>query len=410
MFLKNLTNKYNLTQILLLVIALLIPLEKTSMRIAIVVVSLVSIFNGEYKVFFKRTSWIKLIPTILWVLPFLQLLFLNKLNIHWAHLETKLSLLIFPVIIVLGFKLNKDFIYEIIRVFIIGCCFSIIICLIHSSYDFIVFKKSNYFFYKKLSFLHHPSYYSMYLNLAIGLLYLNIISLNTKFKINKKWSWRLIISFTIFVILISSRTGWITNFIINSLFIIILMKMKFFNRKHLIIGFAILLSLGGLVNTSTSIKNRYTEIIKHTLYAKEQSNYPSSTNTRIKAWKSATELVLKKWILGTGTGESKVELNKIYDLKGFTQLKKKNTNTHNQFLQYLLDHGVIGFIFLIFFTIILLILSLREKDYMYALFIFIMTINFMTESILETQSGIVFFALFNTLFFFNWIDRKRAFH
>ena len=84
MFLKNLTNKYNLTQILLLVIALLIPLEKTSMRIAIVVVSLVSIFNGEYKVFFKRTSWIKLIPTILWVLPFLQLLFLNKLRELWT--------------------------------------------------------------------------------------------------------------------------------------------------------------------------------------------------------------------------------------------------------------------------------------------------------------------------------------
>ena len=410
MFFKNLSNKYNLTQILLLVIALLIPMEKTTMRIAIVFVSLVCILKGDFKVLFKRTSWIKLIPTVLWVLPFLQLFFLNKLNVHWGHLETKLSLLILPIVIVLGIKLKEDFIYEIIRVFIIGCCFSIVICLINSSYNFIVFKNSNYFFYKKLSFLHHPSYYSMYLNLAIGFLYLNIISTSPKIEIDKNWSWRLIISFTIFVILVSSRTGWMTNIIINSLFIIILMKIKFFKSKHLIVGFGILLALGGLVNSSTSIKNRFNEIIKYTLYAKEQSNYPSSTNTRIKAWESATELVREKWILGLGTGESKIELNKIYELKGYHQLKHKNINTHNQFLQYLLDHGLIGFIFLIFFTIILLIFSLRDKNYMYALFIFIMMINFMTEAILETQSGIVFFALFNTLFFFNWIDRKRAFH
>ena len=101
MFLKNLTNKYNLTQILLLVIALLIPLEKTTMRIAIIIVSLVCILKGDYKVFLKRTSWIKLIPTALWVLPFLQLFFLSKLNVHWSHLETKLSLLLFPFLVIL---------------------------------------------------------------------------------------------------------------------------------------------------------------------------------------------------------------------------------------------------------------------------------------------------------------------
>ena len=123
MFFKNLSNKYNLTQILLLVIALLIPMEKTTMRIAIVFVSLVCILKGDFKVLFKRTSWIKLIPTVLWVLPFFQLFFLNKLNVHWGHLETKLSLLILPIVIVLGIKLKEDFIYEIIRVFIIGCCF-----------------------------------------------------------------------------------------------------------------------------------------------------------------------------------------------------------------------------------------------------------------------------------------------
>jgi O-antigen ligase len=117
-------------------------------------------------------------------------------------------------------------------------------------------------------------------------------------------------------------------------------------------------------------------------------------------------LIQKNWLTGFGTGIGRIELNKTYVSKGYISLKKKNTNTHNQYLQYLLDHGIIGFLFLFFLTIIMLIISLKERDYVYTIFIFLLIINFMTESILETQSGIVFFALFNTIFFFHWINKK----
>ena len=406
MFLKNLTNKYNLTQILLLVIALLIPLEKTTMRIAIIVVSLVCILKGDYKVFLKRTSWIKLIPTALWVLPFLQLFFLSKLNVHWSHLETKLSLLLFPFFILIGVELKKNFINELLKIFIVGCSISIIICLANSTFNFIYNNHSDSFYYKKLSFIHHPSYYSMYLNFAIGILYINLVSKVNELKIQKKWSWILIISFTIFIVLVSSRTGWISNVIINSIFMIVLIKRKFFKKRDLLVGFILLLTAGVFINISSPIKNRFNEIIKHTLYSKKQSNYPSSTSTRIKAWKSTVELIQKNWLTGFGTGIGRIELNKTYVSKGYISLKKKNTNTHNQYLQYLLDHGIIGFLFLFFLTIIMLIISLKERDYVYTIFIFLLIINFMTESILETQSGIVFFALFNTIFFFHWINKK----
>ena len=323
MFLKKLTYKYNLTELFLLLISFLIPLEKTTMRIAIVVIAIVAFIKGNYKVLSTKSSLLKLTSTLLWIFPFLQLLILNELNIHWSHLETKLSLLLFPVIILLVSELKKDFIYELLRIFIIGCSLSIVICLIHSSYDLIIYKDSNSFFYKRLSFLHHPGYYAMYLNFAIGLIYLNMISSDSKLKIENKWSWTLIIAFTLFIVLISSRTGWISNLIINSVFIIILIKMKFFNRKHLITGFVMLFALGGLVNLSTSLKNRFNEIIKYTIYAKEQSSYPSSTSTRIKAWESAGELIKKNWLFGLGTGRGGVELNKTYDSKEYFSLKKK---------------------------------------------------------------------------------------
>ncbi|MBM78679.1 MAG: hypothetical protein CL846_09365 [Crocinitomicaceae bacterium] len=409
MFLKNIISKYNLTQILLLVTALLIPLEKTSMRIILGIITLVVLITGKYTAFSNKKSWIKLSLTLLWIIPFIQLIILIILNGSWENWEEpliiKLSLLLFPIFIFLGFELKKDFIYELIRVFLIGCCISVSICLLYALYNFLDTNNTTHFFYRELSYFHHPSYFSMYLNFAIGILYLNIISPYYQFE--KKWSWTLIIAFTLFIVLASSRTGWISNFLINSTFIIILIKKQFFTKKHLLIGFAIIALLVTIVNVSPSLKIRFDEMINNTVYANQQSNSTSSTSTRKKAWESSTVLIKQNWLFGLGTGLGKNELNKIYDLKGYDSLKEDNTNTHNQYLQYLLDHGIIGLSFLVFFTIIMLFISFNDKYYLYTLFLIIMIINFMTESILETQSGIVFFAFFNTLFFYNWIDKKH---
>ena len=117
-------------------------------------------------------------------------------------------------------------------------------------------------------------------------------------------------------------------------------------------------------------------------------------------------MINQKIIFGYGEGFSGVELNKLYKNKGYEQLENKNLNSHNQFLQCFLDHGLIGGCTIIFFTIIMLSKSLKTKDYLYSLFLILITINFLTESILETQSGVVFFAVFNTLFFFQWVNKN----
>jgi O-antigen ligase len=50
---------------------------------------------------------------------------------------------------------------------------------------------------------------------------------------------------------------------------------------------------------------------------------------------------------------------------------------------------------------------LKQKKYIYTLFLVIIIINFMTESILETQSGVIFFAFFNTIFFYDCFNNKN---
>ena len=103
---------------------------------------------------------------------------------------------------------------------------------------------------------------------------------------------------------------------------------------------------------------------------------------------------------------SKKVLQEQYKKDGYDYMYKKNYNSHNQYLQVLLDHGIFGFLILAFFTFGMLYASLKQKDFIYALFLAIMILNFMTESVLETQSGVIFFAFFNTVFFFQWFNKK----
>ena len=87
-------------------------------------------------------------------------------------------------------------------------------------------------------------------------------------------------------------------------------------------------------------------------------------------------------------------------------MHKKNFNAHNQFLQVLIDHGLIGLLILLFYSFFMIYSSIVKKKFIFTIFLCIIILNFLTESILETQSGVIFFAFFNTILFFDWFNLK----
>jgi O-antigen ligase len=161
-----------------------------------------------------------------------------------------------------------------------------------------------------------------------------------------------------------------------------------------------------VIYKNRTIQSRFNEIITYTFQKVDQKKVPSSTTARKKIWSTTLKLVKEKWITGYGTGLSKKVLQEQFKKDGYDFFSKKNYNTHNQYLQVFLDQGIFGFSLLMFFTFGMLYASLKQKNFIYALFLVVMILNFMTESILETQSGVIFFAFFNTIFFFQWFDKK----
>ena len=146
----NSLNKKNILKLFILVIAFILPFKKIIIRYSLVLFALFCLFIADYKQLKDRQNWIKLSLTSLWILPFLQLLILNKLEIHWEHLMTKLRLLIIPIIIITCYKPFEIKIGKVLKFFTLGCLISVLFCM------FILF--FHIIFWKILKLLITPLY------------------------------------------------------------------------------------------------------------------------------------------------------------------------------------------------------------------------------------------------------------
>ena len=402
----NYLNKFKILNFLLLSIPFLLPIEKTTVRFLMAIFTVASLIYGDYSQLKIKKNWIKLSIISLWLLPFIQLLLLNRIDEFLNNLITKITLFLIPILILIGYQSNKINLSRILKFFIYGTVSSCLFCLINALISYYFLKNDNAFTYTSLSLFHHPTYFTMYLNFVVGIIYLNNLKPIKNFKLPTNLSLIIISFLSFFILFASSRIGWITNILVHLFFISYMLYEKKISRKAIIYFLVLMVPFSTVIYTNKTIQSRFNEIIFYTFQKVDQKKVPSSTSDRKKIWSTSLKLVKEKWITGYGTGLSKKVLKEQFKKDGYDFFFKKNYNSHSQYLQVFLDQGVFGFLLLVFFTFGMLFASLKQKDFVYALFLVVMILNFMTESILETQSGVIFFAFFNTIFFFQWFNKK----
>ena len=101
-----------------------------------------------------------------------------------------------------------------------------------------------------------------------------------------------------------------------------------------------------------------------------------------------------------GTGDSKDELLKEYEKQGMAGAIENKLNTHNEYYQVIVGIGVIGFVLFLLSIFIPLGFAFKSNNVFYMFFILIIIFNFLSESMLETQAGVMFYAFFNSLLCF----------
>lgn len=133
-------------------------------------------------------------------------------------------------------------------------------------------------------------------------------------------------------------------------------------------------------------------------FANDGSVNGHSFTMRFFYLKAAMCAINEKWLFGTGTGDVQDKMNECYSHSGSPLEKEWYKRPHNQFITVLVALGVVGltvFLFSLFFPVFYL---RKQLDAMFWMFFISALISFLFEDTLETQSGLSFFAIFNTLF------------
>ncbi len=309
-------------------------------------------------------------------------------------LEVKLSLLLFP----LGFYFTGNYLPrrdKIIKAFLYGITVGVLAMWGRALFRYWQSGNSDYLGYSELSFIMHTSYYAMYVSWALFILITNYFSAVSKRYFPSYVYWALFVLFTVTIFLLASKTGIIV-WLLLMLYAVVLFYLT--TRK---IGQILMVLFSGialfvlLLSANKKLFLRFREAY-HVLVLNESGKAFSSTTARSRIWPLAVDLI-KQQPLGYGTGAEKATLTQAYLKNDMTEAYEKQLNAHNQFLQTALAIGILGLLLLIILFIRFLVVGYIYDEWLLFGFAFITMVNFITESMLETQAGVVFFAFFYTL-------------
>jgi len=315
-------------------------------------------------------------------------------------LEVKFSLLVFPLLFsTIDYQwLDRKYVQRIFNFFIIGTIISCMLCIGNALVTYMGDHRFEVFYYKDLSMFHHPSYMAMYITFAVVIILYNMMNKWSTYGMKWKISWLvLLVFYNVFIITLASKAGIISLGLVYGIAITYALERTRY-RLSTIFGF-FLIALVCLYMFFPYSYKRMT--VARASVEKENLDNKSTEGSvlRMLIWQSSLEIIKDNFLIGVGTGDVEDALVKKYQEKGISMAAEQRLNAHNQYIQTYLAIGLPGFLILALMLFLPAWQAFRRYNLVYFLFLSIMAFNFIFESMLEAQSGVVFYAFFNVFLF-----------
>ena len=232
----------------------------------------------------------------------------------------------------------------------------------------------------------HPSYLAVYLCVAVAAWYLT--------RAHAPWpAWADLSALLVLcagVVLSGSKAGWIMLALLLPLLLIWCWHVE---RTRWMLSSAIVgsaLFTGGLVAFWPSARERVMEAWSAASEKEHAVDASTSSEVRWITWSAAWSLFTEAPMLGTGTGDIKDELVRVYQERGNNYARERRLNAHDQFLQSAACLGVLGLMSLLA-MVLLPLFRPRAYGRLGVVVGLVWLVNMSVESMLEVQSGTVFF-------------------
>jgi O-antigen ligase len=332
-------------------------------------------------------------------------LFSTNVNEGFKSLTPLITAFILPFILLICNDLYKKKINLLLFAFLLGNLLTLTLCVINSFIDSTHISENGWFFqasldenlnffesfvigknqfaYVNFSLFKHPSYFAMYSIFSMG-----ILTYFARIRHIKRWVIILLLFYLfIGVYLISSRAGILTAF----LYFLFSSYIYFRNKRLFLLKFpAVIIALTGALMLIFSQSR-----LQKTVPDKQQVSEKGTT--RIELWESSLELASKHPLWGLGIADVNAAREELY-AKNNVHERMFDKNSHNQYLETWLNTGIFGLIILILLLLIPFIQSIKDKNYLLTLFLFIVGFNFLFESMLQRFQGGSFIFFFLSLF------------
>lgn len=331
----------------------------------------------------------------LFLLYLIGLTYSTNLVYGWKDIGMKVSFAIFPIFFILyDFKINGK---VIVRIFLMGVFASIMINLFFAIKEWIELSHGighnlYYFTGSQFSKIMHRGYWATYI--TIGFFFLVITSLESLKEHKKKWIQTALGAFIILIFIYLSASK--TAILITSLIGLWILYELYFHLKMKLISIGvilfILIAYVGLSQMNNRLNVRFVEMITATVKPLSEIDVddPGSTGARRMTWDASLSLIKENFWIGTGTGDIKDELIKRNWKKGYSLVAEEELNSHNQWLNTQLTIGVLGTVTLLFIFITNFRIAKKNKFEKWRKgVLWILFFSLLTESVLETQVGIM---------------------
>lgn len=383
---------YTLSFYALLLIMACLPLSIKLTSISIVVFLFSYIIESTVKVNFQL-NWNLLSLSFLAIFfaIFFSLIYSENMQYAWTNIEKSLSLFLFPLVMVTGFKLSKPQIrllmnfFAVCQLLLTSICY--VVAVIKSGQLYPSYDQQNFYYafafardsYTKPIGGIHPGYFSMYILFSISIILDRILNAQGKRKI-------IIMSIAVIfllvnILLLASKIHLVVAFLLILYFTISVEKRSIV-RVALLAVVLILMTVG---YNDGQIRYRL------------QNELTYSFEDKYQQWSTALKIWSKSPILGVGVGDFQDALNDLYRENGFKD--NLGNNPHNQWLHFLISTGLVGAGLFTFAMFLIILDAFRSRDFACIAFSGIISISMLVESVLATQKGIVFFTIFALLFY-----------
>ena len=386
-----------LTVFALLAFIFFLALIPVVSSIAFAITAILWVVNKDWTISFRNFSdnrkwWVFI---ALYAFHIVSLLWTENFRYAFFDLQIKLAYIVCPLVFA-AYSFSRDDWKLLRKSFVLGNTLAAMICFFQAAFHFVQTGNKEMLFYEHFSFFMHPSYFMMYLNLSMLFILYELFWQREENIRWRKFYYGVLFFQLLSIFMLSARTSLAVSLITFFIYCVVMVRNRKFSRKDalpiaLFFAFAVLFQLGLL-----TYYNRYDQITN--LIRDPNKNEENSTSIRYNLWKTAGEVIRENPVAGVGIGDIKEELVARYVKNNYEYGIKNRISPHNEYLHTAVILGAAGVILLLSIFLVSFLMAWKNGDWIYMLFIVIIALNSVTESILERQAGILFFAFFNSLF------------